>query len=374
MTERELYIALNMISGVGYTRCKALLERFGSPDAVRCAERGELHHVPGFGKILAERMVEFDWDAELSRELATAERGGVQIITLADENYPSELRDLFDPPLCLYIRGALPDNFERTIAIVGSRRISRYGEQMAEVLAREAADSGFAVYSGLAMGVDTIAHKAVTACGGRTVGVLGAGLMHMYPPENIQLARDIIANGGAVISEFPLDYPVSRHNFPRRNRIVAALSRATLIVEAGLESGALITAHLAAELGREVFAVPGRVDNAQARGCHQLIKDGAGLVENFDDVLIALHFGGRTKDLGGAVAGEPVTVELPPECMEIYRLLQDGEADLETLQERTGKEPGQLLASLMKLELKRLVERDAEHFYRLCGTPKKRSR
>ena len=361
-----------MISGVGYARYRALLEQFGSPENIRQAERGELLRVSGIGRVLAERIIAFDWDAELSREMAVADRGDVRIVTLADEDYPAELHDLFDPPLCLYIRGKLPENFERSIAIVGSRRISRYGRDAAEMFAREAVECGFTVYSGLAAGIDTVAHRTVTENNGRTIGVLGAGLMHMYPQENIALAREIIANGGAVISEFPLNYPISRHNFPRRNRIVAAMSRATLVVEAGVESGALITAHQAAELGRDVFAVPGRLDNAQAKGCHQLIKEGAGLVENFDDVLIALHIGGRSPELGSGVSGEVQAVELPPDCMEIYRQLQQGEADLETLQERTGREPGELLAVLMKLELKMLVERDSDHFYRLCGMPKKK--
>ncbi|MBO7329346.1 MAG: DNA-processing protein DprA [Lentisphaeria bacterium] len=374
MTERELCIALNMISGVGHARYRALLDFFGSPENIRNASRGELLRIPGIGRVLAERIIAFDWDSELSREMAVAERGDVRIVTLADKDYPAELRDLFDPPLCLYIRGKLPENFERSIAVVGSRRISRYGKETAEMFAGEAVECGFTVYSGLAAGIDTVAHRTVTENKGRTVGVLGAGLMHMYPQENIALAREIIANGGAVISEFPLNYPISRHNFPRRNRIVAAMSRATLVVEAGLESGALITAHQAAELGRDVFAVPGRLDNSQAKGCHQLIKEGAGLVENFDDILIALHLGGRSLELGGGASGEVQAVELPPDCIEIYHHLQQGEADLERLQELTGKEPGELLAILMKLELKMLVERDSDHFYRLCGMPKKRKK
>lgn len=367
MTERELCICLNMISGVGNARYRALLDEFVSPDGIRSAKRAELQNVAGIGAILAERIIDFDWDAMLAMEMSVANRGDVKIVTLADKDYPPPLRDLYDPPLCLYIRGTLPDDFDHSIAIVGSRRISKYGEKMTQELARDAVDCGFTVFSGLAAGADTVAHRTVTENKGRTVGVLGAGLMHMYPKENIALAREIIANGGAVISEFPLNYPISRHNFPRRNRIVAALSRSLVVTEAGVDSGALITARQAAELGREVFAVPGRVDNLQAKGCHQLIKDGAALVENFDDILIALHIGGRNNTLSGGGQGEPVPVELAPECVEIYRILQAEEADLETLQQRTGKAPGELLAILMQLELKALAERDADHIYRICG-------
>ena len=372
MTERELCIGLNMVSGLGFSRYLALIETFGNPDAVRLAKRGELARIPGVGGMLAERIVCFDWDSELSRELAVADRGNVKIITYADSDYPDELLNLADPPLCLYIRGKLPENFDRSIAIVGSRRVSRYGRDMAELLAKQASDAGFHVFSGLAAGTDTIVHKSVTANKGKTVGVLGAGLMHMYPKENIALAREIIANGGAVISEFPLNFPISRHNFPRRNRIVAAMSRATVVVEAGVDSGALITAQLAAEIGRDVFAVPGRVDNAQAKGCNQLIKAGAALVEDFDDILFELDSCGRVRTLGCNVLGDENGPDLPPECLEIYLELQNGEADLETVQERTGKAPGELLATLMKLEMQMLIERDLDCYYRLCKIPRKK--
>ncbi len=367
MTERELCIALNMISGIGAGRYRALLETFCTPDGVRQADRSDLMSVDGIGKVIAERIIDFDWDAELSRELNFACRGDVKIVTLADEEYPADLRELFDPPLCLYIRGELPENSEKSIAIVGSRRISNYGEKMAGVLAEDAAGCGFTVYSGMALGVDTVAHTAVVGCGGRTVGVLGGGLGQMYPRENIPLAREIIRKGGAVISEFPLNYPVNKYNFPRRNRIVAAMCRATIVVEAGLESGAMITARLATEMGREVFALPGRVDNIQAQGCHKLIKEGAGLIENFDDVLISLKSGLRPGELEKSLFDDAeMAGRLTPDCQLVYDTLkQNGDCDLERLQELTGMSSGMLLSILMKLELKLLVERDSEHFYHL---------
>ncbi|MBO5668621.1 MAG: DNA-processing protein DprA [Lentisphaeria bacterium] len=371
MTEREFCIAVNMISGVGFLRYSSLLDTFGSPDEVRKAERGVLQKVDGIGPVLAERIISFDWDAELSREFAVAERGGVQIITLVDEDYPDELRNIYDPPLCLYVRGKLPEKHDRSIAIVGSRRISRYGEKMAVMLAEEAVACGFTVYSGLALGVDTLAHKAVVDMAGCTVGVLGGGLMHMYPKENIPLARDMIRNGGAVISEFPLNFPVNRHNFPRRNRIVAAMCRAVIVVEAGLDSGALITAKLAAEMGKEVFALPGRVDNVQAKGCHKLIKEGACLIENFDDVMLVLATGLRP-GMENMTTGEIVGSEqMSPDCEKVCTLLSGGDMDLEELQMATAWEPGMLMAVLMKLELLLAVERDSFGYYHLTGSRKK---
>ena len=368
MTGRELCMAINMIPGIGYVKYRNLLERFGDAEGVRSASRGDLLQVEGIGDALAERIVNFDWDAELSRELAIADRGGVRIITLNDDNYPAMLRELYDPPLVLYVRGRLPETPDRSLAVVGSRRISAYGEKMARVICEEAAACGFTIVSGLAHGIDTIAHQTAVDMAGKTIGVLGCGLRRMYPRENLELARQMVQGGGAVISEFPLDYPIAKTNFPRRNRIVAGLCRATLVIEAGIESGALITARLAAELGREVFALPGRADNPQAQGCHRLIKDGAGLVENFDDILEALCVGLRPGQLNASTGEVVGSEELTPDCAQVYDLLKNGDADLEELVEATGMEPGQMLATLMKLELKLLVERDAEHYYHLTGS------
>jgi len=364
MTGRELCIALNMITGVGYSRYKSLLDVFSSADEIRKASRGELQKIEGIGNIIAERISSFDWDAELTREYAIAERGQARIVTLVDEDYPEDLRQLWDPPLCLYIRGKLPENSSRSVAIVGSRRISAYGEKMAKSFAGDAARSGFTVYSGLALGVDTIAHKSAVECGAPTIGVLGCGLMHMYPKGNIQLAREIIRSGGAVISEFPLNYPVNRFNFPRRNRIVAALTQAVIVIEAGVDSGSLITAHLAAELGKDVFALPGRVDNVQARGCHKLIKEGAALAEDFSDVAAVLKAEIRPSEVQKQTELFGLE-ELSPDCQNIYNVLKKRDAALEDLLADLKIDAGTLLANLMQLEIKGMIEKDAAHIYHL---------
>ena len=238
---------------------------------------------------------------------------------------------------------------------------------MTRAISADAAAAGFGVISGLALGADTIAHTAAVEAGVPTIGVIGGGMKNFYPRDNLELARRMVSGGGAILSEFPLDFPVHRTNFPRRNRIVAALCRAVIVTEAGTESGALITARHALELGREVFALPGHADNPQAQGCHRLIKEGAGLIENFDDVMEALNF-------GHSAAPEPATDPdappsgLSPEELAVFRLLSGGDASgLDRLREETGLETGRLLSALMKLELKFLIERGDDQLYRRIG-------
>ena len=367
MTDREVCIGCNLISGIGAARFAKLCEIAGSPSRIPELDRAALMDIPGFGAILAEKLISFDWDAEISRELAIAERGGVRILSRYDEAYPEILRHIYDPPLVLYVRGNLPAFDEKAVAVIGSRRVSRYGEEMTAMLAREAAAAGFTVVSGLAMGVDSIAHRAVVQASGVTVGVIGAGLLHLHPKENIPLAWEIIETGGAVMTEFPFDFPVSRQNFPRRNRIVAGLCKGTIVVEAGIDSGALITARLALESGRDVFAVPGRVDNPQARGCHKLIKEGAALIENFDDVLTAWNYGFLP---GFAVEDEnagkaPEFSDLSENEAAVCRLLKNGEASFDSIYAALAIDAGILSSVLTKLELKLIISQDSNKLYRL---------
>lgn len=372
MTPHEGDIALNLIPGIGFTRYTALLEHFGSAEAVFAASRSDLEQVPRLGRKLAEKIAVFNAAEELERELAAADKGGVRIFTLSDPDYPEILRDLSDPPLCIYWRGRLPASDLPLAAIVGSRRLSSYGARMTSSIAADAAAAGFGVVSGLAFGADTLAHKAAVEAQKPTFGVIGAGMMNFYPQENLELAKRMVDCGGAVLSEFPLNFPILRENFPRRNRIVAALCRATIVTEAGLKSGALITARLAAELGREVFAVPGHADNPQAQGCHRLIKEGAGLIESFADVLETLGFGHATEpDLPG-FGEEELPFSAPPAEVAVMKVLNaEGEADLEKLRAATGFGTGDLLSILMTLELKSHVERGNDQRYRPAGGRKR---
>lgn len=371
MLEREACIVLNMIPGIGYMKYSALCRFFGSPADVYGKSAEDLEEVSGIGPQLAEKISSFDWEGELKRETELCDRAGVRILTLLDEAYPEVLRNLYDPPLCLYVRGTLPAFPDNAVAVVGSRRMSSYGEMMTKHIAAGAVKSGYTVVSGLAAGVDTIAHWAAIDNGGLTVAVLGGGLMRLHPQENTILARRIVEKGGAVISEFPMNFPVSRTSFPRRNRIVAGLCNATIVTEAGLESGALITARLALENGRDVFAVPGRADNPQAKGCHQLIREGAVLIEGFEDVLTALNVGllplfpanGEIRDNAPEYSPHSVTDLSPDEQRVLDCFSGKEDLSMEELAARSGLTIGTLLSVLMRLEMKMLLEQTPDQHY-----------
>ncbi|MCQ2378863.1 MAG: DNA-processing protein DprA [Victivallaceae bacterium] len=373
MDAREAAIALNLVSGIGFAKFTALRNAFGSPEAIPMRTTPDYLAVPGIGETLAGKLAGFDWTGEAEREIDLADRAGVRLVTYFDESYPDALRQLYDPPLVLYVRGTLGEYPDRAVAVVGTRRTTSYGRRMAQNIAGDAVRAGFTVVSGLAYGVDTVAHQAAVDAGGRTVAVLAGGLMHVHPRENLPLANSIIERGGALISEFPMDFPVSRTGFPRRTRIVAGLARATIVVEAGADSGALITARLALEIGREIFAVPGQADNPQACGCHKLIKEGAALIENFDDVLENFGFGflpglapGETDDAAPAYDASGVG-DLPESQRRILACLDRGDASLEELQQALDCEVSRLLADLMQLEMKFLVERGPDQDYRAFG-------
>ena len=372
MLDREACIVLNMISGVGYVKYTSLCSYFGSPAEVFGKSAAELEEVSGIGPQLAEKISSFDWLGELEREMSLCDRAGVRILTLLDEAYPEVLRNLYDPPLCLYVRGTLPAFPDNAVAVVGSRRMSSYGETMTKHISAGAVNAGYTVVSGLASGVDTVAHWSAVDNGGITVAVLGGGLMRLHPQENTILARRIVEKGGAVISEFPMNFPVSRTSFPRRNRIVAGLCCATIVTEAGLESGALITARLAIENGRDVFAVPGRVDNPQAKGCHQLIREGAVLIENFDDVLTALNVGllplfpanGEVPDNAPEYRPNSLGDLAPEEQQVLDCFAANTDLSVEELTVKTGLPVSNLLSILMRLEMKMLLVQGSDQRYR----------
>ncbi len=374
MLDREATIVLNLIPGIGHVKYNALCDAFGSPSQVFGRSAEELETVPGIGPQLAQKVAAYDWQAGLEAELSLCDRAGVRILTLWDEAYPEILRSLYDPPLCLYVRGKLPPLPDNAVAMVGTRRMTQYGARMTRMITEEAVAAGYTIVSGLAFGVDTVAHTATVEMNGITVAVLGGGLMRIHPQENVPLARRIVETGGALVSEFPMMCPVSRTTFPRRNRIVAGMCRATIVTEAGIGSGALITAKQALDNGRDVFAVPGHADNMQAKGCHKLIKEGAGLIESFSDVLEAFGVG-----VGGYLPGfEPEGVgengvgydpassgDLSPEERQILKLLNESEKALEELSGASALETGKLLGVLMSLEMKMLIEHGADQVYRL---------
>lgn len=287
--ERSHWLRLASIPGLGASRQRNLLAAFGLPHHIFNANRSALAAV--VGRESADAILA-DPDTEaIERSLAWADEPGNQILTLADENYPQGLLDIADPPLLLYVKGRPELLLRNGIALVGARSATAQGMSNAEAFAHALAGQGFSIVSGLALGIDAAAHRGALAAGpegGGTVAVIGTGIDRIYPARNAPLAREI-AHTGAVVSELPLGTPPLPHNFPRRNRLIAGLAQGVLVVEAAVNSGSLITARLATESGREVFAIPGSIHSPLSRGCHRLIRDGAKLVETAEDVIEELR-------------------------------------------------------------------------------------
>lgn len=279
----KYWIALKAVEGVGCVGFRTLLTAFESPEAVFRASASTLQVLPGIGPKTAHEILSFtDWK-KAEQEVTRAETLGVSILTCLDPLYPHHLLNIYDYPPFLYVKGSLCPK-EIGVAIVGSRLASTYGKYVTEKLSRELALKGITVVSGLARGIDSAAHRGSLAGKGRTIAVLGSGLDIVYPPENEALATDIAAQG-ALITEYPFGTPPNAPNFPARNRLISGISLGVVVVEAGEKSGSLITARTASEQGRSVFAVPGAIESAGSRGTNRLIKQGAKLIENVEDIL-----------------------------------------------------------------------------------------
>ena len=292
MTERDALIALNGIEELSNRRILRLREVFGSAAAVWRASEAELRSRGGLSSAAAIALKAFSWEKFLENEYNVINNNTI-IITISEESYPERLREISDAPVVLYVYGAGIADLGPAVGIVGSRQASVYGRNTAAKMASRLAEHGVSVVSGLARGIDTAAHEGCLRAAGRTVAVLGCGLGVNYPRENADL-RDRIAEGGAVVSEFPWHTPPRPYHFPRRNRIVSGLSAGVIVVEAAAKSGALITADFALEQGRDVYAVPAMIDHPNAAGTHSLIRQGAQLITSADDVL---------DDLGVATPG-----------------------------------------------------------------------
>lgn len=374
MTEREAYIILNMLSGIGPARVATLLALCGTPREIFSCPEHALAAIQGIGPVLAEKVAHWERYVDLKRELELAERGGVRIITRGEEAYPELLSTIHDAPLCLYVRGEIPESVSRcSLAVVGTRNMTQYGQRMAQHLSEAAAFAGFTIVSGLAYGVDAVAHRAALNAGGLSVSVLGGGLARIQPQEHVPLAREI-AQHGAVISEYPMEFSPTRHSFPMRNRIISGISRATLVVEAGLNSGSLITASFACEQGRTLFAVPGQADNPQAAGCNKLIRQNAILVENFDHILEEFDFlpgfSRETNTLREESASEQFFEEqadasLSTEGAKITEFLAKGDASVDDISAATGIPASEVMATLIGLELLRKVRKSGSVYHRL---------
>ncbi len=356
------YLRLHMTPDVGPIRLRALLDSLGSVDAVLSASRAELQRADGVGPKVAEAVFRSRTQIDVDAEVQRAAGLGLGIVCWEDADYPPLLRNIPDPPICLYVKGSLDPTDAVSVAMVGTRRCSHYGREQALRFAELLAGAGFTVVSGLARGVDGCAHQGALRAGGRTIAVLGNGLSAIYPPEHESLA-DEIAKNGAIVSELPVDVAPEAGNFPRRNRIIVGLSLGVIVVEAGKNSGALITARLAMEYNREVFAVPGRIDQSdRTAGVHSLIRDGhAKLITCLEDVLdelgevgtIMRHGPRRELDGKRAAASEPLIAPSFSETERaIIEALGEEPTDTDSIISRTGLEPGVVMSALTSLQLK----------------------
>src|ERR1700681_4364960 len=285
MTPTEACIALNMLPTMGPVRLRKLLEVFETPDRVLAARRDALRAVEGIGNNLADQIVQWENVVDLPAELERVRQFGANIITSESPLYPRQLREIHAPPIVLYVWGDLTERDQHAIAVIGSRRTTHYGMESAKKLSYQLAYAGLTVISGLARGIDTAAHQGALAAKGRTIAVIGSGLSKLYPPENGALAGKICNGSGAVVSEFSMEIEPDRQTFPMRNRIISGWSHGILVVEAGANSGALITASQALEQGRAVYAVPGHINAPSAQGSNRLIQQGAKLVMDASDLL-----------------------------------------------------------------------------------------
>lgn len=368
MTPREAYIALNMMERVGPVRVRALEEALGSVETIFTASREDLLGVNGVGDKLADTIIRQRETLRPDKEEKRAVERGVRIVTRLDAEYPARLKSIHDPPLVLYVWGTLEERDQHAIAVIGSRRCSHYGLQMADRLAFQLGNVGYCVVSGLARGIDTAGHKGALKGPGRTIAVLGSALDRLYPEENDELAKQI-SKQGAVISEYPFGTPPSKTTFPMRNRIVTGLSVGVLVVEAARRSGAMISVDEATSQGRLIFAVPGRVDNPSASGCHMLIKNGAKLVEDVRDVTEEFEYlfqpTAKVASAKSPAAGKAASASLRPRPKlnenetKVVEALSDqagGELDVDSLIRASGLPPATVSAVLVGLELKRMVK------------------
>ena len=353
--DRKAYdwLALSFIDGVGRVSYLNLIKKFGSPEKVFAASAQQLEVRGGLKPKVIREIKTFSQTSLVKNELKLMHTHGVSLVTCLDDNYPSHLLTIYDPPPFLYVKGDLKKEDEIAVAVVGSRFASHYGKLVTERICQDMALKGVTVVSGIARGIDTSAHRGALSVQGRTIAVLGCGIDVNYPVENRKLREEITSNG-ALVSEFRMSTPPASSHFPVRNRIISGLSLGVVVIEASHRSGSLITARLALEQGREVFAVPGSIDSLRSRGTHKLIKEGAKLVEDAQDIFAELlpQIKGRTQSTSCQQDGGR---QLSGEAKAILELLAQEQLQIDVIIARTGLSSSQVSSTLLNLELSGFV-------------------
>jgi len=370
LDSKEVLLALNSILiNHPFKTYKALLEHFGTAENILKQTESSLIKVPGIGKKIAHAITHWEENFDLKKEIQLIQKHKITLLFNGSPNYPHSLSQIYDPPLLVYCKGTLKNEDQASVGIVGARAATRYGKETTYQLAKDLAQRGWTVVSGLAWGIDTQAHLGALEGNGRTLAVIGHGLAYpLYPPENDELAERILAQG-AILSEFPMSFASLGRNFPRRNRIIAGLSQGVLIAEAAQRSGALITADFAMELGRPVMALPGPIDSPVSLGTNKLIQDGAKLVLEVSDIIEELtpHFGTLSQNEANSKDPKPAKNRLNPpltqEEEKIYNHITHNEIQLEKILEDAGLDHSQATLALFSLEIKNLVKQLPGQYY-----------
>jgi len=366
LTEQQAFLILNALPNIGpITTNRLLAELGGNPRAIFNTPSKRLEFVKGVGSVISGTIANWREHFDLAREEERMAKSGATFITPRDTGYPKLLKEISDPPIGLYRKGHY-DFAQTSIAIVGSRRTTLYGQSVAKKFGADLARLGFCIVSGLARGIDTAAHEGALSVGGKTAAVMGCGIDIVYPPENLALYRQI-EEQGAIVSEFSFGRRADRQSFPMRNRVVAGMCEAIVVVETDVAGGSMITAKFAGEQGRLIFAVPGRIDQATSQGCHQLIRDGATLCTSVDDILSELNYldGLRPQPIpakaGSAVENDPASANLnESEAAAMEQFRGGAIVTLDALASQTGRSVPELSATLMMLELKHLIAKRAD--------------
>ena len=365
LDQRRALFVLNGLPSIGPVTLKHLLDHFEN-DAVAIlnATRKDLLRVKGVSDVIADTIAHWSERFDLVKEESLLEKHGASNVNFQEADYPPMLKEIYDPPICLYFLGdyriAQP-----SIAIVGTRRPTLYGRGVAKRLARELAQMGFCIVSGLARGIDSEAHEGALEANGKTVAVLGCGLDIIYPPENLDLYRRIVKSG-AVVSEFPFGRRADKQSFPMRNRVISGICLATIVVESNVNGGSMITARFTGEQGRLIFAVPGHIDQAASQGCHQLLRDGATLLNSTEDVIEELRLSGQlelpyARSANSEASAKSVLPELDPLESKIAHCFDDGSAHYaDGIADLTQLSQSDVASGLMMLELKRVLAKRAD--------------